>query len=478
VVLKFNLNLREVILFYNKKALEFMRILAFQKRLKLIYKRGDIYAIILHILVRNMYSRLRSKSFIKLKPNEKMLSIYIDYVRANIVVNESAYEILQYCDGTNTLSDIISMLSEKYENCDLQIKNFIEEYLNKGIIEYVKEKSKVSIIKGSNEIYFPDTLSWEITDVCPLDCQHCYLGKKTGRAMKLDEVDMMLDIIEKTGVTNVQLTGGEVFTCSYVSYIVNRLNELGIMIVISTTGYILNNEVKKVLASLKKYDNVKVSLDGDMEFHNTLRRNSEAYQRCILFMDYLSENNINFQVGTVVCNQSQEMIREVIRTAKNLGASLIDITDVLEEGNALYNDKKCLYSHSELVDKMIVWDKEFTDEHFRVSLPQKGDMINCGAGYKLIYVKSNLTVTPCPMISYSLGSIRLESYTEIAMRGTEIFSNIYSPKCTKQNTCEKCAYEKECGDCMAIAFVRGKEKDECAWLNKNSNVLKSLDMGV
>lgn len=124
-----------------------------------------------------MFLRLTDKSYIKYKPDSYIFSSFKDGYRDPAIINESAAEILALCDGTNTLQDIVAVLSEKYDSPEIvkeNVNSFLDPFIKNNLIETIQISSKSDVTKGSQAIYYPDVLIWEITDYCPLMCKHCY----------------------------------------------------------------------------------------------------------------------------------------------------------------------------------------------------------------------------------------------------------------------------------------------------------------
>ena len=95
------------------------------------------------------------------------------------VINRAASDILELCDGTKTINDIVTSLSLRYEENIEDIYNIVEEFLKesikKGYVE-LRKTAKLEPIKvyGNNRSYTPFHAEFEITKKCPLRCIHCY----------------------------------------------------------------------------------------------------------------------------------------------------------------------------------------------------------------------------------------------------------------------------------------------------------------
>lgn len=160
-----------------------------------------------------MYPKLIGNSYIKIKPDELILSTVINKKRTNISINDTAFEILELCTGEYSIDNIVHIMAKRYGEKKSVINNlvidFLTPFIDINVIKDLKSNKKVNIVKGNKNLYYPDALVWEITTLCPLDCKHCYLSNKNGYHISKNDIDYILNIISETGISIVQLTGGE-----------------------------------------------------------------------------------------------------------------------------------------------------------------------------------------------------------------------------------------------------------------------------
>ena len=148
-----------------------------------------------------MYIALVKGNFLKRIPDSFLLSYVIKGSRIAVKINESAYEILKLCDGTKTIEELYDILQKKYREqinvVEENVKLFLAPLFEAGIVEKIDTVEKREILKGSSSVYLPDTISWELTDACPLRCRHCYLDKKDTMLLKEKEIDSFLYTLNK-----------------------------------------------------------------------------------------------------------------------------------------------------------------------------------------------------------------------------------------------------------------------------------------
>lgn len=421
-----------------------------------------------------MFLKLCEKSFLKCAPGYYSCSFFKNNTRNSLEINESAYNILSYCDGNYTKDDSISALCEKYSSSEEEIRNnvepFLKQMINVDLIEFLGLPKPSNIKRGSSKIYFPDVIMWEITDFCPLDCKHCYLESKSNVVCDLKNIDKILNIIDISGTFQVQLTCGEALTHPHFEYILNNLIDRGIIVSISTSGMILNDSIVKCLCRLKEVAGsfVRVSLDGSEKSHNFIRNNDKSYQRAIQFIKEMVKNEIDCQIGTVITNQSEKEIEELVCLAKNLGVSLIEIGLIISVGNSIKNNIVSsveLYKYKEFL-KML--SSKYSDENFAVKFPCESKQKNCGAGSKILTIKANVDIAPCPTANLVLGNLNQKSIKEIMKNGGQKFHELVSP-C--EELCHSCKEIENCKSCISQGLAQKREVKHCEWYSKQKLIL-------
>ena len=111
-----------------------------------------------------MFLKLADKSYIKKSPYLNSYMPYLNHTRNSIVVNGTASDILELCNGSNTAEDIIGKLKKKYNEKHETVKNYVDEFLaplvKQGFIEHSPAPQKISVTRGSSTILFPDIFCW------------------------------------------------------------------------------------------------------------------------------------------------------------------------------------------------------------------------------------------------------------------------------------------------------------------------------
>lgn len=421
-----------------------------------------------------MFPRLTNKSFVKFTPNNKehVFSFFINDARGYVCINESGSSILSLCNGIHSIEEITVILSEKYKEAynivENNVKEFLDPFIKNGFINDVNEPDlNEDILKGSLEVYYPNSICWEITNYCPLDCRHCYLPEKNKSSMSKTDIDQMFEIIDKAGLHQVQLTGGEALIHPNIEYIIDNLIDRGIITIISTSGFSFNTDTFRYLEKLKqvKGSKLRVSLDGNQYTHNYIRRNDHAYKNTVEFIKEAINHGIDCQVETCILNQSKQELEDFVDEIKKMGVRSIEFGRIYEFGNAKKNKLETIWTIAECLEMLKGLDNKYASNNFKINLPDiEKEYLkkNCGAGYNMIAVKYNFEVIPCNMLELKMGNLHESSLFDIMKKcGTE-FQKIQSPN---NETCSDCEKADECKNCIAIAYNMKSRGHECRWFH-------------
>ena len=424
-----------------------------------------------------MFLKLCVKSFIKCTPSSYNYYFFKNGIRNSLQINQSAYDILSYCDGTNSVDDIVFHLRKRYDSNENTIKNNVESFLkpltDSELVEFTSVKNLCNIQKGNRAFYLPDVIIWEITNFCPLDCKHCYLKTKNQFMNSKEDIDNILEIIEKSGAFQVQLTGGEALTHPYFDYIVNQLINKGIIVSVSTSGIMINNHILQCLLELKKVmgSYVRVSLDGNEKTHNFIRNNPKSYKNAINFIKEMVKNGIECQLSTIISNQSEQEIEELVCMAKNLGISLMEIGLIIKTGNALKNDFLSDMQISRYNSFLKSLSVKYNDEKFTIKLPYEMNQQNCGAGSKIITIKSNMDIASCPTNNLILGNLKKQSIENIMTNSGNTLCRLAAP-C--DSLCSDCKNKDICKNCISQGLAQKGSVEHCNWYETQKSILNQF----
>ena len=162
-----------------------------------------------------------------------------------------------------------------------------------------------------------------LTDKCNLACSHCFIDKFDkfdNNEIALNDFKKLLDSI--ADVKYLLLTGGEPFlNKDIVPIVLYSLKRFSVLI--NTNGYDtihIIDSIRKILSyNFDKTLSISISIDGDCELHDNIRRKKGAFQRALDTIRLLEEikkrdNRISIKVNTTVTENNLRNVNELLET--------------------------------------------------------------------------------------------------------------------------------------------------------------------
>jgi MoaA/NifB/PqqE/SkfB family radical SAM enzyme len=186
-------------------------------------------------------------------------------------------------------------------------------------------KSNVREIVIENENY--DTLSapikifLEITKRCNLHCIHCSnnSGEQSGKELSIEDIEKTLIEIDKMGVFEVGINGGEPLCHPNFFDIVNIIKKYGFPIYLNTNG-VYSQSVLERLSDVK-IDKIKISVDGLKKSHDYIRGKG-SFDKTISNIRFLKKMNNDIQINFTANRINKKDIISVIELSDSLNCPL------------------------------------------------------------------------------------------------------------------------------------------------------------
>lgn len=185
----------------------------------------------------------------------------------------------------------------------------------------------------------PIRANLEITDACPLACEHCYTfwgfsatGHRNSRDTSgrgLAELSAVLSALIEAGLQIVTFTGGEPLARKDLLFpLISQAKEAGLRVLVNTTACMLTSADADQFAS-SGVDGFLVSLmSSDPAIHNAIAH-ANSHQRTLRGIRLLTDRGLAVTVN-MVCSKSNHMtVRGTARLASELGAMMFSATPML-----------------------------------------------------------------------------------------------------------------------------------------------------
>jgi radical SAM protein with 4Fe4S-binding SPASM domain len=327
---------------------------------------------------------------------------------------------------------------------------------------------------------------WNFTNLCNLNCRHCYqdsghkaLPNELTLEEKLDLVDQMAEMY----VPMIAFAGGEPTLSRDLLPTLRRCQKYGIHTTIATHGGTINKRMAANIAEAGvRY--VEISLDSvHAERHDAFRGQPGMWERSVAgARNVVAQEGLRLGIAMCVHQGNFDEVEDMLQFAVDLGASCLAHFNFIPVGRGLEMTEGDLNprQREQLLRTLNDWMQSgkigviSTAPHFgRICLahaPSEGRQAcshagsgggikarvvakylgGCGAGRTYICIEPDGTITPCVyMPQRVLGNIRQRRLADI-FRNNE-FWEVLCDRDRRTHHCEVCKYKLYCGGCRARA---------------------------
>ncbi len=325
-------------------------------------------------------------------------------------------------------------------------------------------------------------VSWNITRLCNLKCQHCYLpagfvdmnefpdGYYRDAELSQSQCFRVIDEIAEINPNILLiLTGGEPLLRPDILEISDYAARTGFLVVMGTNGIMLNEQTVQKMQE-HGISGAGISLDSvNPVNHDKFRGLEGAWEGLMRGIENLKRANLDFLVQTSVMRWNYDEIPQIVELASQLGAKVLNLYFLVKTGRgktvmditpAQY--EKMLSTLFELqakyANKMLISAK-CAPHYKRVIYEQKSDSpflqtypsgtCPCGIYYCRITPEGDLT--PCPYMPVSVGSLKEESFVKLWNR-SKVFQELRNRELL-EGKCGACEFRDVCGGCRARAYA-------------------------
>jgi len=335
----------------------------------------------------------------------------------------------------------------------------------------------------------PRIISWNLTLRCPLACSHCYVNAGKDEAvgvLSTDETLAVLDQIRATGTPVVVLSGGEPLMRDDLCTIARYGTDLGLRIVMGTSGYFLDRPMAEKLkeAGIRA---AAISLDSaDPIIHDSFRGVNGAWERAVQAIRNSTEAEIGVQINMTAMRPAAGDIESVVALGKSLGVVDYQVFFPIPTGRAGKIGPENPRQYEEVIRQVLITYRD-SDINLRPTCAPQFRRIaadlgiekqqwgrGCIAGISYCRIYANGDVTPCPYLPVSAGNVREIPFDRI-WNESPIFVALRDPG-RLTGKCGRCEYKAVCGGCRARAY-RGADAFSSRWcdgLEKPTTIVGEL----
>ena len=184
------------------------------------------------------------------------------------------------------------------------------------------EKKLKDAVHSKPNLYGFDTIAWEITGKCNLNCLHCFNAKDNAPLNHEFTLEEGKKLIKEAAIADIKdfiITGGEPLLhpnfFDFAEDIVNsgmRLRE------INTNGFYINEEVLERIGKLNKNVIFKISFDG-FGHHDWMRNHKGAEEFTLRAIRLCIEKGFRVKVQTQMHRKNIDVLNETMERLDEMG---------------------------------------------------------------------------------------------------------------------------------------------------------------
>lgn len=387
----------------------------------------------------------------KIKKEDKVLLFNPD-IPAWLVTNANGELLLSFCDGNNSVDDIIGALSETKGIEEAQkAKTFFNEAIASGIFD----EPIACTIPIKSERQYLCLVQMSISGKCNLNCKYCYATDRKENAFpKMDLQDYIRtidDITNFSRAVDFTLTGGEPLLNKDIFEIARYIHSKKCTVDLLTNGTLISSKnIKKIKES---FDKVSISLDGSTkELHESFR-GKNTYDKTMAAIELLDSNGIPCRLSMTV---NKLNIHDVENMARKYGNKLT-FQPLFHAGNAKKNEPDISITGKEyytaLSNAFGVNPMGYCDSTLTAARQHR--RCKCAVGGSEISISETGDVYPCQLLHYPqflIGNIHNDKIADLYEKSPVIH------QCAKMvvdniKGCSDCFLKYVCGGaCRARAF--------------------------
>lgn len=275
--------------------------------------------------------------------------------------NEEKFDILLKCDGKTNI---------EIDTLDKDIKELLDKLVGFGAIESsessleeLKEYQKYKMY----ETAYMESFLWSITGKCNYKCRHCLLSAPTFDQVQLslDDCKHIIKELETSGVSNIDISGGEPLVRQDFWQIIDELSNTNIKVrTIFTNSRLINEKFIEELNKRNMYPTFQISFDG-VGFHDWLRGVDGAENETIRAIKLLVQNHRNVDCTMCIHKNNKDSLRDTANLLAKLGVRSLNIN--APQCLGCWADYSQKYALSEEEEIEVI--KEFIPKYFEDNAP-------------------------------------------------------------------------------------------------------------
>jgi radical SAM protein with 4Fe4S-binding SPASM domain len=394
--------------------------------------------------------------------------LYISSKGRKITPNKATCDLITLCDGVHTFGEIAShfvkISGEPPSLIKEQLKKILHRLFENEVIQFSEVPMPRDMVSEVELVHPLENITMEITDMCNLNCMHCYNNSHQKRKdeLSLEEIYQLIDEIKRLGALKICLSGGEPLMHPHFFEIAYYIRDNSLGLELFTNGTLLTKETVKKLKDLNVLK-VSVSLDSlTPEIHDSFRGKKGAWIKTMEGIRNLKTEGVNINPAISVSSLNLDEVVPLLKFFLKEGFQKYSFMPVFATGRK--TPLKVDISPDDFekaLKKLYMWQKSHNIT-FQSFIKREG-IQNCGIGCSSLVVKSNGDVVPCPAFGKHvvLGTIRDQSLKDI-WNDSVVLNTLRHLDVENHPVCRTCHLVEYCkGGCIANVYLKTGNLQVC-----------------
>lgn len=389
-------------------------------------------------------------------------------------LTEEEFKALEYIyDRPANVKAVSNESGMNYEKCE----RFLKRMMKLGYVQVGADITKVKSperFKVDPQLYSrfpipflsaPTSVDIFITSRCNLNCVHCFSrgGEGTIHELSLNDLESIFNQLERMGVLEVRINGGEPFLHPEINKILLTLKEKRFRRVILTNGILLDEERVALLKESETIPTVSLD-DSEAEEHDLFRGVKGSFKRTVEALKLLQKNGVQYGINCCLHKRNLNRYREIINLVAKYGSCKIAFLDLKILGR-MKNHVEWVPSYREYHEAMLnlMVDRLRYRGRIDISLdvflhcqPLKESIlearkgyVSCQAGRNRLSIDCKGSVYPCNIVlsdpRWIIGNIKNQKLWNLWFSQEWLFFR-GGVKISKLQKCRDCKNLKKCKD--------------------------------
>ena len=321
----------------------------------------------------------------------------------------------------------------------------------------------------------PLSMSFEVTERCNLNCQHCYINLPANhqaakqRELTTAECKRLFDQLAEAGTLWLLLTGGEVMLRRDFEELYLYARDQGFVLTIYTNGTMITPKRADFLAQYPPYE-IEITVYGaTAETYETVTRVPGSFAKCMQGLRLLHERGLAVNLKTVLLNLNSHELLAMKAIAEGYGWGFRYDGMIHPRLNGDRTPTSLRLSPEELVaiDKLDSVRTEEIEEYCNgfLGIQAKGgeQTLTCGAAMRSGHVDAYGMISPC-MITRTRAIDWRDSDFDTVWHG--YLGDVRETRNSETTACHSCEMSLVCTNCPGWSVLeRGTlENRPIEWL--------------